>query len=234
MELYAIRYGISTFKSKFIYKDMSSSNEDTKILWIYYLAKYNNKVFLFDTGFRDKNEALKWGTRIIDVESEVSKLVSKPNNVDVIFITHSHFDHIGNLDLYENASIIMSKKEFEYAIKKASRPIRKKLKQSDVIKVDDEFIYENKYCFKVIGGHTVGSSAIYFNNNSKEYVITGDECYVCDNMLNMRPIGAFVDTRKNMMFIESGYNESKIPLPYHDVKIFETYEHISDNIVKII
>lgn len=50
----------------------------------------------------------------------------------------------------------------------------------------------------------------------------------------MRPIGALVDSQKNMAFIESGHQKSTIPLTYHDVKIFELYERISDNIVKVI
>lgn len=103
MELYAIKYGESTYKSKFIYKDMALSKEDTETLWLFYLAKHNNKILLFDTGFRNKYEASKWGVQITTYESEITKLISSVDSVDVVFITHSHFDHIGNLDLYKNA-----------------------------------------------------------------------------------------------------------------------------------
>ncbi len=44
MELFAIKYGESIFKKNFIYKDMSTSEENTELVWMYYLAKYNGKV----------------------------------------------------------------------------------------------------------------------------------------------------------------------------------------------
>lgn len=76
LELYAIKYGESNFKTKYIYHDMASSHEYTAFLWLYYLAKYNNKILLFDTGFRNKHEASKWGVRLINVDDEIKKSFS--------------------------------------------------------------------------------------------------------------------------------------------------------------
>lgn len=234
MELYAIKYGESVFKMKSIYQDMASSEEFTEFLWLYYLAKYNDKVLLFDTGFRNEQDAANWGVKLINVENEIKKLINGPDSVDVVFITHSHFDHIDNLDLYEKASIVIAEKEYENAVKKGLPSINKRLELGNVIKVNDEYVYDEKFCFKVIGGHTAGSSVIYFNEGSNSYVITGDECYACDNMLSVRPLGSCVDSRKNMMFLENGHQKALIPLPYHDVRIFEIYERISENIVRIL
>ena len=60
--------------------------------------------------------------------------------VDVVFITHSHFDHISNLDLYENAMIVIEENEYENALKKGSYSVKKRLKQSNVIKVNDGIV----------------------------------------------------------------------------------------------
>lgn len=234
VELYAIKYGESSFNMKFIYQDMASSGETTEFAWLYYLVKYNGKVILFDTGFRNRHESSKWGVTFKNIEAEISKLIDGPASVDVVFITHSHFDHIDNLDLYENASIIIAKEECQSALKKAPRTVKKRLKQADVIQVTEEYVYDDKFCFKVIGGHSTGSSVIYFNDNSNFYVITGDECYFCDNLSSLRPIGVYADIHKNTTFIKDAQEKGLIPLTFHDPKIFDTYKHISENIVRII
>jgi glyoxylase-like metal-dependent hydrolase (beta-lactamase superfamily II) len=234
MELYAIRYGVSLFRYKNIYQDMFTSKEVIEFLWLYYLAKYNDKVILFDTGFRDKSVAKKWEVELINIGQEIRNIIDDLNCVDTVFITHSHFDHIENLDLFEKSLIIISKTEYDIAIKKCSKPVKRRLKKNSIVTVKDEYLFDNKFIFKVVGGHSIGSSVVYFSENEKDYVITGDECYVCDNMLSERPIGSFNNLLKNMEFLSDSRIKGLIPLPCHDVKIFENHTKVSENIVRII
>jgi glyoxylase-like metal-dependent hydrolase (beta-lactamase superfamily II) len=163
MELYAIKYGESAFKINAVYKDKESSDEEIDFLWMYYIAKYNNKVILFDTGFRDEEEALEWGVKFKDTNKEI-KAITGISKIDVIFITHSHFDHIGNLDLYQNSQVIIAEKEFESAMDKRSGSIRKRLNRDNIIKVNDEDIRDGKFRFQIIGGHSIGSAVLYFTH----------------------------------------------------------------------
>lgn len=234
MEVYSIKYGESLFPKKYIYRERNQSQEDVEFLWLFYLAKLNNKVILFDTGFRDKYMLEKWGVSLKNYETELNLIINSFSDVDLVFITHSHFDHIGNLDLYKNATIIISKEEYDIANKEGEPAIRKRLSENNVIVVDDEYLYEETFLFKVIGGHSKGSSVIYFTHDSSTYVITGDECYVCENMLKTKPVGTYTDSEKNMQFLTNGYEKGMIPLPMHDVTIFANYESISENIVKIL
>lgn len=236
MELYAIRYGENFAYAKYntIYRDKGNSEEIVEFIFLYYMAKYNGKIILFDTGFRDKTTAINMGITLIDVENEVENIIGNRDCIDTIFITHSHFDHIDNLDLYKNSCIVISKLEYDTANNKSSNSIKARLKASSIITVEEEYIFDGKFSFKVIGGHTVGSSVIYFEEGKKRYVITGDECYMCDNILKNVPNGLYTDGQKNEKFIYNAYNEGLIPLPFHDVKVFENYEQKSKNIVKII
>jgi glyoxylase-like metal-dependent hydrolase (beta-lactamase superfamily II) len=234
MELYAIRYGESLFPQKYIFHDMCNSNEQVELAWSFYLAKLGGKVILFDTGFRNMNTGKTWGVNFKPFEEELSSIINDLSNVDVVFITHGHFDHIENLDLCKNASIIISKDAYENAVKTEEIEIKRKLLQDDTIIVEDEYLYNNKFLFKVIGGHTEGSSVIYFTEGYNTYVITGDECYVSDNMMQKRPIGTTVDIEKNTCFLTNCHDKGMIPLTMHDVKIFESYERVSENIVRIL
>jgi glyoxylase-like metal-dependent hydrolase (beta-lactamase superfamily II) len=168
------------------------------------------------------------------VENELKNIIDDQFCIDIIFITHSHFDHIDSLDLYNKPSIIISKTEYNIAINKSPNPVKQQLNSNNVILIDDEYILDNKFRFKVIGGHTPGSSVVYFEDENKNYVITGDECYVCDNILKNIPNGNYTDSQKNEEFISDAHSKRLIPLPYHDNKLFSNYMQISKNIVKII
>jgi glyoxylase-like metal-dependent hydrolase (beta-lactamase superfamily II) len=235
VELYAMKYGESPlYETKKIYADMAKSEEREKFFWLYYVAKYNNKILLFDTGYRDIEIASKFGMTYNNIEKELKSIIGDYNNVDVIFLTHSHFDHIGNLDLYQKCSIVMSKAEYDIAIKECSKAVVQRLLQGDVTIVDDEFLYEDKFLFKVIGGHSPGSSVVYFKDGATSYVLTGDESYMLENMLEKRPVGLYFNIEKNLDFLCDANNKKLVALCFHDVNIFENYEHISKDVAKII
>ncbi|WP_256757362.1 MBL fold metallo-hydrolase [Cohnella sp. WQ 127256] len=232
MQLYAVKFGESSLNSKYIYRDVFS--EDLiRISWSYYITKYNNKTILFDVGFRDPVIAKNWGIDLFNVDKEI-KHIFNFNHVDVVFITHSHFDHIDNLDLFPDSQIVIGYDEYLHALKNGSSSVKERLLKENVVTVKDEIIFDNKFNFKVIGGHTIGSSVIYFEHNEKNFVITGDECYKCDNLITKKPIGIYSNTEKNESFINDAFNKGCIPLPYHDLTIFQTYKEISRNIVQII
>ena len=90
----------------------------------------------------------------------------------------------------------------------------KRLLKENVITVEDEFIFDNKFKFKVIGGHSIGSSVIYFEDNGENYVITGDRsCYNCSNLIENRPIGIYSNTEKNESFISDALQKSALLYP---------------------
>ncbi|MCR8658574.1 MBL fold metallo-hydrolase [Paenibacillus endoradicis] len=222
------------FHLRNIYRDTNNSEELVKIAWSYYIAKHNNKTIFIDTGFRDESVANQWGITFTGVENELGSIIKNLNLVDTIIITHSHFDHIENLDLFDKPEIIISKIDYEIALTQCSQSIKEKLLQCNVVTVENEYICNELFRFKVIGGHSNGSSVVYFESNNNNYIITGDECYWCDNMISNRPIGIYSSTENNERFINDTHPSGLIPLPFHDLKIFEQYSAISKNIVRIL
>jgi glyoxylase-like metal-dependent hydrolase (beta-lactamase superfamily II) len=237
MELYAIRYAENFAYANYgtVYKGVKNASEKVPgFIFLYYLAKYKDKVILFDTGFRDDEDAKRMGIDLIDVKEELKLILDDPMSIDTIFITHYHFDHINNLDLYQNPVVIISKPEYEIAMDKSPASVRKRLNSDNIVLVEDEYLYDDKFRFKVIGGHTPGSSVIYFEEDKKHYVIAGDECYACDNILKNIPNGNCTDYQRNEQFVSDAHQKGLIPLPYHDNKVMTDYKLISDNIARII
>ncbi len=68
-----------------------------------YLVKLENKKIIIDTASPANR------TELI---SDLKKLNLKPEDIDIVIVTHSHFDHVGNIDLFKNAKVYASTKEF--------------------------------------------------------------------------------------------------------------------------
>lgn len=69
-----------------------------------YLIKLNNKNILIDTStLQNRRELIK----------DLNSLNLKPEDIDFVFLTHGHFDHVENLDIFKKAEFFGSKKDFE-------------------------------------------------------------------------------------------------------------------------
>ena len=65
-----------------------------------YLLKLKGKNILIDTSSKDNQKELI---------KDLDKIKLNPENIDIILLTHNHWDHIENLDLFSNAKIYSSK-----------------------------------------------------------------------------------------------------------------------------
>ncbi len=233
MELYAIRYGTASFPLKLVYRDMAGSKGFVKTDWLFYLACNNDKVLLIDTGFRNPLTAMFWRLRFTSAQQELNLLLAG-RQVDTVIITHSHFDHINNLGLYPHAQIVIAQEALAQAHRRCPAAVRRVLRKGNVTTVEQEMLLEDTFLFKVIGGHDKGSSVLYFSAGEKDFVLASDECCVCANAWENRPIGSVYNREKNAAFLLDAHKRKLIPLPCHDTAILENYPKQSANIARVI
>ena len=106
-----------------------------------FLLESDNKKALFDTGL---NEKLSTG-----IPDRLKELKINPNEIDYIFITHFHADHIGGLInskdeiSYKNAKIYVSKEEYDGWINKM--PKDKNELQVKIMKICEKNVIQFKY-----------------------------------------------------------------------------------------
>jgi len=117
-----------------------------------YLIFYDKKVLVDTSSFENREELLK----------DLKTLNIEPEDVDIVLLTHSHYDHIENIDLFKNAEIYISKKE------KLKANIKNKI--ADVSRLKLDFI-------EVIStpGHTSGS--ISFFMPKEKILFSGDTLF---------------------------------------------------------
>ena len=69
-----------------------------------YLLKIENKLILVDASSKETQAELL---------NDLEKLHIKPEQIELIILTHNHWDHIGNIDIFENAQIYGNKTDFK-------------------------------------------------------------------------------------------------------------------------
>ena len=114
-EVYAIRYATVARRSaeNFIGADPHETGE--RMDYFVWLARRPSQVFVIDTGFneaaarrrrRDFLRSPAEGLRLLGVDADT---------VQDVIVTHLHYDHIGNFDLFPRARFHLQDREMAYA-----------------------------------------------------------------------------------------------------------------------
>lgn len=143
--------------------DVWKLNVDSNV----YLISLKDSIII-DTGPRASYDTLK---------EELSKITDL-EKVKKVILTHIHYDHAGNIDLFPNAEIYASKKEIEDFKRnplvgfnlnpKILIQLRKKLIEIEKIK---DFLEKNNIEIIPVPGHTAGSISLFYK---KQILFSGD------------------------------------------------------------
>ncbi|MDQ0391598.1 MBL fold metallo-hydrolase [Labrys monachus] len=104
----------------------------------------------------------------------------KPADIPLVFLSHLHFDHAHNVDLFAHAEFLVSRREWDYV--GAPHPddllvpwgIREQLSKSRVTLIEGEGQIDRGIGFFPAPGHTPGCFAIELDTERGTTVIAGD------------------------------------------------------------
>ncbi len=134
------------------------------------LIRTEDLTMLFDTGAHGIIKILQKSLADLGVE---------PDEIDTIFLSHLHYDHLNNVAYFPNAKIICGRKEWEYATttKDEWTPLESILylkNERDVRLVEDnEEIFPGMRAI-FVPGHTPGQMALAIDTPEGILVLAGD------------------------------------------------------------
>lgn len=239
-------------KSGLVY---GAHNQGTTYLPFFYILIQNkDHNILFDIGYRNdaKDGQKDWsqlfgGTNIEAPAEVLNKVNLTPNDIDIVILSHLHFDHAGNIDRFPNAQFYVQKEELDGWV--SSLPLPEKVREwvwlaTDIDHIHDlmEVAVENRLTlieednFEVAEGvklhkakgHTFGTQAVTVETKKGKYVLAQDVVYTYENAADYKPLGLGLDNVEQLMSIHKvnelvGGNVDFI-IPGHDFAVFDKYQ----------
>ncbi|MGP0089811.1 MAG: N-acyl homoserine lactonase family protein [Xanthobacteraceae bacterium] len=213
-------------------------------------AARRRHVLLVDTGFASGRSMT--GRTFADFETPdtiLAKVELEPKDVQTILLTHLHFDHVGNIDAFPNASILIQRSEYEgwkrALMRVADQPRDKRnwilsSMNPDDLRAFDRAVADGRVTFiegshepcpgltlhLAADSHTFGSQWIEISTPAGPYVIAGDCVVSFANLERMWPPGYHQGNSWNLLDtydrIKRLVGEDKLEriVPGHDMELF--------------
>jgi glyoxylase-like metal-dependent hydrolase (beta-lactamase superfamily II) len=206
--IYAVRYGSQRTNRRDFYLSWSSYDEaDSVIEMAYYFwvvrGGARDRVTLVDTGFSEAEAHHRGRTIECAPAHALAELEIDPKAVSTVVITHLHYDHAGNLDLFPNAEIVLSRREFEFwtsnplaarrlfaqhTDQRANRLLCNAHADGRVRLIDDAVVdLTSEVRLIRVGGHTPGQLVVDVAGSEQRVVLASDAVHFYEELANDRP-----------------------------------------------
>jgi glyoxylase-like metal-dependent hydrolase (beta-lactamase superfamily II) len=116
-EVTAVRYGtLRSSKSELFHRYGSYGEPDAEVEMAYYfwLLRSGAETVLVDTGFDPQVGERRGRTCLVPPLEALDALGVAADSVSTVVITHFHYDHIGNLDGFPSAELVVPRRELEF------------------------------------------------------------------------------------------------------------------------
>jgi glyoxylase-like metal-dependent hydrolase (beta-lactamase superfamily II) len=116
-DVIAVRYGtrLTTKSDVFLhYGVYGEPDEPTQMDYFFWVLRGAGRTILVDCGFNEASAARRGRTMLCPPVTALRLLGIDPADVGVLILTHAHYDHIGNIEQFPAAELIMSAREFDF------------------------------------------------------------------------------------------------------------------------
>ena len=205
-----------------------------------WLVRGEGRELLVDTGF-SAAMAAKRGRDHLRCPTEGLKLMgTKASDVRDVVITHLHYDHVGNFDLFPAATLHLQDLEMRYATGRymCHDCFRGAFEVEDVVGMVRR-VYEGRVRFHdgdaqlmpgvslhLVGGHTMGLQAVRVATRRGAVVLASDASHLYANMEQVRPfpiVWSVADMVEGYRRLRELAQSPGHIIPGHDPLVLERY-----------
>lgn len=205
---------------------------------ICWLIETNGAKVIVDTGTNAPNETAEHHkplsrTKQQELPVVLDSLGVNPGDVDLVILTHLHWDHCYNNHLFPNAEFLVQRNELRYAI--APLPLHvhaydfAPIVNTKYRVIDGDKELGNGISVVCTPGHTPGFQSVLVVGPRRRVLIASDTIPLFENWCEKPPVpsGVFNNLEQYYSTFEkiSSLNADLV-LPGHDVKVFDQQEYI--------
>lgn len=169
-----------------------------------WLIQHGNEWLLWDTGVPQStlNDPKGWSTlpKLIvyhldkSITDQLATIGLKPGDVSYVAISHTHGDHIGNVNLFPNSTVLMQRAEYTWIsspdgpndnvnqLKALARKLLGTPKNLKLLDGDTDVFGDGSVTLVSTPGHTPGHQSLLVHlNNSGFIILSGDVVHLKEN-----------------------------------------------------
>jgi glyoxylase-like metal-dependent hydrolase (beta-lactamase superfamily II) len=153
-----------------------------------YLIKHRGQWLLWDTGYPDAladkpvTSPIGTATRPKKLAAQLAEIGVKPAEITYVAVSHTHGDHIGNVDMFPTATLLIQKAEVDWAFAEGKQAPFKKDRPMKQLAGDLDVFGDGSVTILSTPGHTPGHQSLLVRLPKTGYVVlTGDLAHFRDN-----------------------------------------------------
>lgn len=200
------------------------------------LVKHGSQWLLWDTGYPDAvadkplDGPAGHATRARKLAAQLVELDVKPSEVTFIAVSHTHGDHVGNVDMFPASTLLIQKAEVDWAFADGKQPPFKRDRPMKLLAGDLDVFGDGSVSILSTPGHTPGHQSLLVHlGKSGWIVLTGDLAHFKDNWDNDRVPGfntSIEQTHASHARIAKVLAEKNAQLWInHDLPTFDSLKH---------
>jgi glyoxylase-like metal-dependent hydrolase (beta-lactamase superfamily II) len=207
-----------------------------------WLLRHGDRQILVDTGFSAATAVQRNRVLTRSVGTALRELGSVPETIRDVVITHLHYDHAGNLDLFPRARFHLQDREMAFATGRymLSPFVRHAFEVDDVVTMvravyaervvyhDGDATLAPGVTLHLAGGHTAGLQMVRVETDTGPIVLASDASHFYSNMGLGRPypivfhLGDMLESWRMAVALTDG-DERRV-IPGHDPAVLERFE----------
>ncbi|MFV0406595.1 MAG: N-acyl homoserine lactonase family protein [Propioniciclava sp.] len=224
-----------------MYDPAYSAPEDVRIAQNFFLLQAHGTNILVDTGIdtalteytsAQQRQRLDLNTPHRSTVDLLAEVGIEPADIDVLILTHLHFDHYLNARLFPRATIVVNRLEYLHMLLPENAPVLPRSSyprevfawlvdqawdRLELTEGDQQILPGLQVLWT--GGHTPGHQIVQVDTADGVVIIPGDEVYLYDHVENLKPIGNHYDLMRHLEALRRIKALNAIVLPAHDIDV---------------
>lgn len=158
-----------------------------------YLIRHGDRWLLWDTGYPDAvadhptTTPVGTATRAKKLAAQLAEIGVKPADIAFVAVSHTHGDHVGNVDMFPTSTLLIQKAELDWALAPGKKPPFAKDRPTRELSGDLDVFGDGSVTILSTPGHTPGHQSLLVHLPKSGWVVlTGDAAHFRDNWDNDR------------------------------------------------
>lgn len=207
-EVFALRYAAQperTVRENYLFHD----GHDGPMPQDYFIwaIRAGERVIVVDTGFTAEMARKRKRTFLRSPDTALATIGIEASQVRDVVVTHMHYDHAGNFDLFKQARFHVQDKEMQYCTGRCMCHdlLRRPFERQDVVAAI-RHLYDGRLVFHdgdselapgvtlhLIGGHTLGQQVVRVSTKRGHIVLASDGAHYWSNIRERKPFPLVAD-----------------------------------------